>query len=106
MVATPATVPCDSCGVPIFWAVSTKSGRRIPIDIAPRADGNVLIDGDPRSLSGRDLLTATVLGPLEALAHDAELYVAHFASCPDADEWHGTTRADRRRSRPAHKDHA
>lgn len=101
--ATPATVRCDSCGLPIFWAMSTTDGgRRIPIDERPVADGNVIVTGNPRSLADRTTLTATVLGPLEALMHDGELYVTHFATCPDADAWKGTTRAERRRPLKEH----
>lgn len=95
-MATPWTSRCDSCGAPIFWAVSAATGRRMPIDEHPVENGNVVIDGDPRSLQARTTLTATVLGPLEALAHDGELYVSHFVTCPDADSWKDALRVKRR----------
>lgn len=104
MSATPWTVRCDSCGAEIFFAVNTTTGSRMPIDPEPRADGNVIIVGNPRSITDRLSLTAEVLGPLEALAHAGEeLYVSHFVTCPDAESWKGSTRAARRRQ---HKEHA
>lgn len=100
--AHPWTVRCDSCGTEIFWAINAATGKRMPIDPDPRDDGNVVITGDPRSITDRLGLAAQVLGPLEALAHDGELYVSHFATCPDAASWQGTTRAARRRSLKEH----
>lgn len=97
--AIPWTVRCDSCGAEIFFAINTTTSRRMPIDAQPNPNGNVTIDGDPRSVTDRLDLAATVLAGFDLeLARTAgdELYMPHFATCPDADEWKGTTRADRR----------
>jgi hypothetical protein len=65
---------CRSCKQPIRWAV-TEKGHRMPVDPAPRADGNV---------------TLTAQGPDEPpLARvgqggNGPRYVSHFATCPDA----------------------
>lgn len=98
----PATTSwCDTCAAPIFWCLSTTTDRRIPIDALPVAHGNVTLDGDPRSISGRDTLRATVHGPMDIellkLANpDLELYVTHFVTCPDADQWRAGTEPSRR----------
>lgn len=101
--ALPWAVRCESCAAEIFFALNITTGRRMPIDAYPTDDGNVVVHGDPRSVGQRLELTATVLGPLEAHGHDGELYTSHFATCPEAGEWKGTTRAERRRP---HKEHA
>lgn len=93
--ATPWTVSCDSCGAEIFWAVNTTTRKRNPIDAEPRTDGNVIVHGNPRSLTERLGLTCTTVGPLEAQLHDGELFVSHFATCPDAESWRGQTRPRR-----------
>lgn len=96
-----ATSRCDTCGAPILWCLSTSTDRRIPIDALPVPHGNVTLDGDPLSISGRDTLRATVHGDLDiALLLTEEptvdLYVTHFVTCPDADQWRGGTRHSRR----------
>jgi len=71
---------CRSCGAEIRWA-KTEAGKSIPLDAAPRPDGNVHVyDG-----------VAYVLSPggqpiLEHRAHGDKLYVSHFVTCPDAGE--------------------
>lgn len=67
---------CSSCSAPILWAKTAK-GKPIPLDLEPRVDGNVVLERG----------VALVLGPLERLQRGAETrYVAHFATCPSADE--------------------
>jgi hypothetical protein len=71
--------PCSSCGAPLRWG-RTRSGRALPVDAEPAADGNCRI-----SRSG----AAEVLGPLEvalAVAEGETLYRPHFATCPNAAE--------------------
>jgi hypothetical protein len=68
---------CRSCGAPVVW-FRTPRGRATPVDPAPNPKGNVelLHDG-----------TCRVHGPVDAEAAQlagAELYVSHFATCPDA----------------------
>lgn len=94
--AIPWTVRCDTCGAEIFFARDATTGNRMPIDPYPVENGNIVMHGNPQSVAKRLELTAETLGPLEALAHDGELYVSHFTTCPDADAWKGTMRAARR----------
>lgn len=68
---TDAALPegrCASCQAPIVWAW-TETGRRIPLDAATEKRFVVTLDarGEPQAR-----MRAT--------------YVAHFASCPNADQ--------------------
>jgi hypothetical protein len=69
---------CRSCNAPIIWAISERSGKPIPLDAAPVADGH-----------GR---FAIIRGVARAyIAEDARLgrdrYVSHFSTCPDAERF-------------------
>ena len=74
----PRVVPCRTCKAPMFWAKVASTGKNIPIDAAPRDDGNVVLI---------DHRTCTVLGPDEAAASQGQKYVSHFMTCPDAKAW-------------------
>lgn len=68
---------CQSCGAAILWAKTSK-GKPIPLDAKPREDGNVVLE--PNGV-------AFVIGPLERVQRGRETrYVAHFSTCPHADE--------------------
>jgi hypothetical protein len=78
---------CASCKAPIVFAVTSKTGRRIPLDTTTSRDGNIAIVG--RTAQGTpiahvfrqaDLDLARVYGAVD-------LYLSHFASCPNADRW-------------------
>jgi len=59
---------CRSCGASILWAL-TDAGRHIPLD----AEGEARFVLDVSEEPPRAVRTPT--------------YVAHFATCPDADDW-------------------
>jgi hypothetical protein len=67
---------CKACSAPILWA-ETSSGKKIPIDAAPVANGNVVLYDGPGS--GKLLAFTT----LEARAKATELFQSHSASCPE-----------------------
>jgi hypothetical protein len=72
---------CRSCGAEILWAI-TVTNSRMPVDPTPVPDGNVVltrIDGGTP--------VATVLAPGEMLLDSPPLYVSHFVTCPQADQW-------------------
>lgn len=75
---------CRSCGAPIRW-VLTRTGKRIPLDRQPDPDrGNVRpveqYEGEVRA----HVLTTV---DAEAARADGELlWVAHFTTCPNADQ--------------------
>lgn len=71
---------CHSCGAPIRWAV-TEYGRRIPLDPTPTDAGNIhLYDGVAYVMEMRGQAI------IEHRAQGDVLYVAHFATCPHADQ--------------------
>jgi hypothetical protein len=68
---------CRSCPAQIRWAVTTK-GKRIPLDLDPRDDGNVtleLIDG---------VWHATVHGKDAVIPAGTKRFISHFATCVNA----------------------
>jgi len=85
-----AVVPvarCVSCDAEIIWTVTATSGRRMPIDVDPQADGNVAL---VRSQIAGEPPTAIVLGGAHlerARRYGPVLYRSHFASCPHAARW-------------------
>jgi hypothetical protein len=85
---------CKSCRAEIEWAV-TETGKRIPIDSERRREGNILLEhrevGRPpiaRVLT-REQVDAHRRTHAENLARgldtgSADLFVSHFATCPNA----------------------
>lgn len=61
---------CSSCKRSVFWVVMAKSGKRMPVDIAPAANGTIVIGADG-------------MGYIDRNAGRAK-FVSHFASCPNA----------------------
>ena len=59
---------CRSCGAPIDWAV-TAAGKRMPLDVERRDDGNVTFDPD---------------GTARVVPVGKGSRVSHFATCPNA----------------------
>jgi len=57
---------CESCKAPILWAV-TESGKRMPLDAKP--EKRILLEED---------------GCQPPVAHVIDVYVSHFATCPQA----------------------
>lgn len=80
---------CGSCGARIVWARSSR-GKPMPVDVEPCVDGNVVLmrEGDPDGPTAeRGELRVVVLGPLDVLTAEQALRKAHFATCPQADQW-------------------
>lgn len=76
---------CWSCKRTIEWAVSTK-GKRMPLDVDPAEDGNVILDGEGIANNGERLPLAIVLGKGDVPLGDPVRRVSHFVTCPDADQ--------------------
>jgi hypothetical protein len=63
---------CKSCGAAIEWVKSAKTGKAMPLDAAPAADGNlVVIDGVAHA----------------AMVGEGPRRKSHFATCPQAASW-------------------
>lgn len=83
------TSSCRSCGAPVIWA-TTRAGKAMPVDAAPRSDGNIElvlndVEGSPPIAcylkeGYRELPDGTRY-------HVAERYVSHFVSCAQAKDW-------------------
>jgi hypothetical protein len=73
-------VPCRSCRAPIFFARILASGKPVPIDPEPVADGNlVLVDPEGQCVN--------VLTPAEVPSYAGAKFQTHFRTCPDAKGW-------------------
>lgn len=80
---------CGSCGAPIVWRKSDRSGRVAPLDATPSERGNCALVGDHEYMT---------YGPRQAeeeRAAGAALYTSHFVTCPQARAW---SKAGRRTS--------
>lgn len=67
---------CKSCNADIEWAESTATGKAVPLDREPTANGNlVLINGKVRGYTPED----------EKLGRERR--TSHFATCPHANDW-------------------
>lgn len=85
------TGTCRSCQAPIRWAVSESSGKRIPLDLMPVDDGNIVETGRTHPSGApmvrylkraQSAITTSLLDDVPA----PDRYVTHFATCPNADQ--------------------
>jgi hypothetical protein len=75
---------CRSCGAPIIWAMSSMTGKNMPLDAEPTDEGTMLLkDG---------IVTPEKRATLPFLATNPKRHMAHFAKCPQANEWRRTQR--------------
>ena len=75
---------CRSCGAEIVWLVIRPGGRRMPVDLEPAPEGNVLAD----LAQGVGVVIPTgALADMKADTPDEPFYLSHFATCPQAGEW-------------------
>ncbi len=77
---------CKSCGAPIFWAESDRTGVSMPVDAEPSGAGNIQL------VDRRGKIVAQMLGGSAKNIRDAAwaltgkhtLRTSHFATCPNA----------------------
>lgn len=73
---------CRSCNAEIFWCV-TAQGKRMPIDAAPSAHGNVDVFECPET--GTDMCRVLSASDIEGWPPEGgPLYTSHFVTCPNA----------------------
>ena len=72
---------CRSCDAPIFWVKMAATGKKMPLDPHPRADGNIVLlaTSDP---DGTPL--AEYSSGQAPISWSGERYASHFATCPHA----------------------
>lgn len=68
---------CKYCEAPILW-VSTEAGKRMPLNLRPARQGDVLVDsrGGARVCDARELVAQRRLGQT--------LYVRHAKTCTNS----------------------
>lgn len=71
---------CNSCGAEIRWALTAKNGKRMPVDVKPVDDGNLVVEYRNGGDEARPATDADrrVKRPL---------FKSHFATCPQAQKW-------------------
>jgi hypothetical protein len=77
---------CRSCDAEVLW-VTLPSGKRCPIDVEQRPDGNVKLDGCEAADGNQAAHVAGAKELVDLRASKAALYISHFATCPSAGEW-------------------
>lgn len=84
---------CRSCGASIIWA-TTVAGRRMPVDAEPLDreppnDGGcfVLLRTNGEAPLALPLVGLTALSLESATRNKVPLFVSHFSTCPNANEW-------------------
>jgi hypothetical protein len=82
---------CKSCGEEIVFARTVPSGVAMPVNVQWAIGGTVELTEDP---PGR--WNARVI-PLGEAQRRTDLHEAHFATCPDGEQWR------RKRTRPSRR---
>lgn len=82
---------CRSCGAPVEWVRTSPEGKVMPLDPAPRDDGNLVRTGARSSTRmGTDVDVVRYVDtdtPALPGIDPPDRYVSHFATCPHADHW-------------------
>ena len=63
---------CSSCRCSVFWVVMAKTGKRMPVNVVPAANGTIVIGADG-------------LGYVDTNPGRAK-FLSHFATCPNAQQ--------------------
>ena len=85
-------VPCRSCQAPVVWAITAKTGSKIPLDPHTSPSGTIAVIGTSH-VTGQPLAHVFTQADLAlARAHGTPaLFTSHFATCPQADAWRKST---------------
>lgn len=86
-VMTTTAALCSACKAPIEWVVVAKSGKRMPIDVAPVADGNLIKGLEPLTDGTWTVSYLKKDDQADSMFGQRETYVSHFATCPAAGEF-------------------
>lgn len=75
---------CKSCRAPILWVVAAASGKRMPVDAEPTAEGAVLVLNPPDAAPVGHVLSGDALDMAREGCPE-RVHRSHFATCPNAD---------------------
>lgn len=83
----PCTTPstCRSCGASILWVRWRASGKRMPIDVVPDPIRGTVAVTHRKAANELECCKLSELPPEERTTV-RNMYVSHFASCPNANE--------------------
>lgn len=83
---SPEAKYCRSCGAELIWTV-TANGKRMPVDIAPREDGNILLTEYPDGLMTAEYVKPTLFEEWDVPAPEPRRHLSHFRTCKQSKEW-------------------
>ena len=72
---------CRSCQALVLWITLEPRNKPHPVNPVPVEGGSIRVTLEGGKRIGRVLPYG---------AREGKLYVSHFATCPDADDWRGT----------------
>lgn len=87
----------EKCRAEIVFVLLARKVRgeerfgRHPVDVAPAPGGTIYVIRDGRS--SRNLIGHSI--PAAERRGRADLYISHYATCPDADRWRGQGKGKR-----------
>lgn len=85
----PKQSACRSCGAAIYWTKTAK-GKAMPVDVKPDKQGRLVLYSTDSGIQSRHEDDA----PKYAVRSCQDRrYISHFATCPDAKEHRGASRA-------------
>lgn len=94
---------CRSCGAPVVFVPSAKTGTPMVLDATPRK-GVIVVGREPiprgsivSAATPEALESVVTRGPSNYHARVVNVYTDHHATCPQASEW-------KRGRRPVHGD--
>lgn len=77
---------CRSCDAPIWWTLSEKTRKRMPLDAEPQPHGNVIIE----TRAGVPLAVTLRKSDPRREVDTIPKYVSHHATCPHGHAWKRT----------------
>lgn len=78
---------CRSCKAPVEWSIRDDTGKAMPLDPEPRADGNVMKTGRTDPQRGNAPIVTVYARQLRDTMPPGPRFAPHFATCPHAGAW-------------------
>ena len=78
---------CRSCGAPVIWTVTEKTGKTMPVDAQPVENGNIRLEERGQTTNQGTTAPTAIYDITDPLFGDGARYVSHFSTCPESKEW-------------------